>query len=50
MNIYYKLKANTNTKINDPNIIKEYKKILLKGELFAEELLKEYSIKFFYEN
>lgn len=40
MQIYYKLKGNSNTKINDPVMIKEYIKILLEGEKSVKELLK----------
>jgi hypothetical protein len=40
MQIYYKLKGNSDTKINDPVMIKEYIKILLEGEKSVKELLK----------
>ena len=50
MGIYYKLKANSNIKINDKIMIEEYKKILLEGELTAEDLLKKYSMGFFYKS
>jgi len=49
MGLYYKLRSDRNMKMDDPGMMKEYKKILLGGEIFLEELLNEHKIGLFYQ-